>query len=71
MTNKNGLTCVELFINGSAVIEYECNAIPRIGETLDIHIDDVQDEFQVYDVKHHISKIKDGQLNIYVQVYAK
>ncbi|MFJ8531130.1 hypothetical protein [Bacillus sp. NPDC094106] len=71
MTNRTELTCVEFFINKRAVIEYDCNSIPRRGEIINIHVDDIQGEFQVTEVKHNIRKMKDGKLNTYVQVFAK
>lgn len=67
---------IDLYINGKSAFEYYTNSVPRIGETMELEIDEYQGDFIVKDVKHKLFKTKVYESNhniivTYVKVYAE
>ncbi|AYB37601.1 hypothetical protein [Brevibacillus laterosporus] len=67
---------IELKFEDGSSFEYRANAIPRVGENIDIYVDDMIGNFEVLKVKHRVSKTKrsygmPSQIFSYVTVYIK
>ncbi|QDX94346.1 hypothetical protein EEL30_19900 [Brevibacillus laterosporus] len=67
---------VELKFEGESSFEYQANVIPRVGEIIDINVDDMIGNFEVLKVKHCVFKNKrpygmPSQILSYMTVYIK
>ncbi|TPG68621.1 hypothetical protein EEL31_08875 [Brevibacillus laterosporus] len=67
---------IELIFENGRSFKYYANVLPRVGEIIDINVDDLMGVFEVSEVKHQI--LREGRFNgavsivvSYVTVYLK
>lgn len=63
-----GKTEVALKLNKGDLFEYWTNAVPRVGERMDISHEDAEGIYLVSQVTHHVFKNKNGDVLNYVTV---